>query len=393
MKLLIRIFALFICVLLFNSIKAIPDNFTQYTAVVCIPVADIRDQDPDTKMITPFVLPENSQDKPFFFADNKFQETQVLFGETVKVIDENEEWALVDTLEQKHYNSNNTLIPCQGWINKNAIIKKDSITKTNLTVTSLWAPIYCKNEQDEIKFNASIGTKLNGRQNKDGSWKILLPEGIGTVGDEHVQKIIKKNESVKDLRVDLVERAKLFITSPYNWGGSSAPAKFYPDPLPENMKHQAAGVDCSGLVYILFKSFGFICPRNSNDQYLFSTKIDSGSKMSPGDLIFFAKVGEDKKTPLRVTHVAIYAGKDEQNNTLIIESQGVSEPYVVRLIQTTKMARLGNKQIADIKTGDIFEWFDERNKITCLSYIYLGSFINSKQLKTMRKDFITPLLA
>jgi hypothetical protein len=53
------------------------------------------------------------------------------------------------------------------------------------------------------------------------------------------------------------------------------------------------------------------------------------------------------------------------------------------------MARLGNKQLSDIRTGDIFEWVDERNKTTCLSYIYLGSFINSKQLQEMRKDFLS----
>jgi hypothetical protein len=216
-----------------------------------------------------------------------------------------------------------------------------------------------------------------------------LPSGEGKIDNKHVQKIIKKTDSIKDLRVDLVERAKLFLGSPYNWGGTSAPAKFYPDPLPENMDHQVAGVDCSGLVYILFKSFGFLCPRNANDQYIFSSKIESGSKMKLGDLIFFAKVGEDKKTPIRVTHVAIYAGNDEQDNSLIIESQGTSETYGVRLSQTTKMARLGNKQLSDIRTGDIFEWVDERNKTTCLSYIYLGSFINSKQLQEMRKDFLS----
>lgn len=355
--------------------------------MVSVPVADIRLQNPETNEITAFILPEKSADKSVFFSDNKFQETQVLFGDILNIIKEAGDWAFVEIPKQKHFIDAQELVTCKGWINKNAITKQNLSQGTNLVVKSLWAPMSFKTDCGEEKFNVSFGTKLVGKKMSDGSWNIALNCGNCKISEEHVEKITRKMGSIKDLRVDLIERAKLFLTSPYIWGGASAPVKFYPDSMPENMLHQASGVDCSGLVYILFKSFGLICPRNSNDQYIFSEKIKSGKNLKPGDLVFFSKVGPDGKTPQRVSHVEIYAGNDLQENTLIIESQGVAEPFGVRLIETTKLARLGNKQLSEIKSGDVFEWTDERNKTINLSCISFGSFLTAQKIKFMRLLF------
>ena len=394
MKIQVKSMLLFAALMLFDianiSAAAVAPTEQSTTTQTCapqvvtvsVPIADIR-----TKNIA-FALPTNSENTSFFYADNPLQDSQVLFGDPLNVIKEDGDWALVEIPKQKQFNASNALIPCSGWINKNAITNKTFSQDTVLVVKSLWAPIFFKTEQGAAVFNVSLGTKLFGKKAADGSWNISLGGVDYKIGDEHVQKIIKKRDSIKDMRVDLVQRASLFLTSPYNWGGASAPLKFYPGPMTQNMLQQAAGVDCSGLVHILFKSLGLTCPRNSNDQYLFSNKIESGSSLTPGDLIFFAKVGEDGRTPLRVTHVAIYAGKDAKENSLIIESQGVIEPYGVRLATTASMARLGNKQLSDVKTGDVFQWTDERNKTTCLSAISFGTFFTSQKLEDMRSEFL-----
>lgn len=352
------------------------------------PVADIRIKNQELNTVSQFILPENSDDQSLFYADNKHQETQVLFGDKLSVAKEESDWVFVEILSQKSFNSLNQAVPCSGWINKKAITNKMFSQGSVLTVKTIWAPISFKTEQGEKIFNISIGTRLFGKKTIDGLWKITLDGVEYKIKDEHVQKITTKRDSIKDLRVDLIERAKLFLSSPYIWGGTSAPLKFYPGIKPENIKAQVAGVDCSGLVHILFKSLGLCCPRNSNDQYMFSDKIEYGKDLIPGDLIFFAKVNQDGKTPQRVTHVAIYAGNDEQNNTLIIESQGVATPYGVRMLKSTDLARLGNKQLSDIKTGDVFKWTDERNNVQCLSYISFGTFFTTQKLEDMRLEFL-----
>ncbi|KKQ33559.1 MAG: NLP/P60 protein [candidate division TM6 bacterium GW2011_GWF2_37_49] len=384
MKIPFKLMLLFAAAMLFNLFNANAAVLapTSQIVTVSVPVADIRTKN------TSFVLPLNSENTSFFYADNPLQDSQVLFGDSLNVIKEEGDWLFVEIPKQKQFTQSNTLISCSGWINKNAVTNKAFSQGTTLAVKSLWAPVSFTTEQGTAVFNVSLGTRLLGKKASDGSWNISLGGVNYKIGDGHVEKIIKKRDSIKDLRVDIVQRAGLFLTSPYNWGGASAPLKFYPGPMAQNMLQQAAGVDCSGLIHILFKSLGLICPRNSNDQYLFSEKIESGSSLNPGDLIFFAKVGEDCKTPLRVTHVAIYVGNDEQNNTLIIESQGVIEPYGVKLSKSANMARLGNKQLSEIKTGDVFQWTDERNKTTNLSYIIFGTFFTAQKLEDMRSEFL-----
>ncbi|MCH7548898.1 MAG: C40 family peptidase [Candidatus Krumholzibacteriota bacterium] len=87
---------------------------------------------------------------------------------------------------------------------------------------------------------------------------------------------------------DVVQRAEAFLGAPYRYGGTSV-----------------KGLDCSGLVYTVFRDFGIAVPRTSRDQSGFGTKIARGN-LQAGDLVFF-HTGRGS----RVTHVGIYAGRGE----------------------------------------------------------------------------------
>jgi len=64
-------------------------------------------------------------------------------------------------------------------------------------------------------------------------------------------------------------------------------------------------MDCSGLVFNVFKQFGIALPRTSLAQSSFGASVGRTS-LKPGDLVFF-KTGKGS----RVTHVGIYSGRGE----------------------------------------------------------------------------------
>ena len=74
---------------------------------------------------------------------------------------------------------------------------------------------------------------------------------------------------------------------PYTYGGST------PD----------TGFDCSGLVQWVFRRFGIILPRETQDQFLFGLSVDRDALL-PGDLVFFTT------GPQRASHVGIVIGPD-----------------------------------------------------------------------------------
>jgi probable lipoprotein NlpC len=88
----------------------------------------------------------------------------------------------------------------------------------------------------------------------------------------------------KKARGKIVDVALSFAGTPYAYGGADA-----------------AGFDCSGLVYRVFlQSVGAILPRTALEQYAFREPIDV-SKLQPGDLLFFNTTGP-------ISHVGIYEG-------------------------------------------------------------------------------------
>lgn len=83
----------------------------------------------------------------------------------------------------------------------------------------------------------------------------------------------------------LVEYAKGFVGTPYEYGGDS-PAAF----------------DCSGFTMYIMSSFGVDLPHSASRQSNCGTKISS-DELIPGDLVFFATYGGRS-----ITHVGLYIG-------------------------------------------------------------------------------------
>ena len=113
----------------------------------------------------------------------------------------------------------------------------------------------------------------------------------GWVPSEDVRDLDEWAGSVKATGESLVATAKRFLGTPYMWGGNTA--KYF---------------DCSGLVKLVYMMNGIVLPRNAREQIRCGEAVPYDfSKMQPGDLIFYGRMGSDGK-PASVAHVAMYIG-------------------------------------------------------------------------------------
>ncbi|GAB2873576.1 transglycosylase SLT domain-containing protein [Nocardioides pacificus] len=85
---------------------------------------------------------------------------------------------------------------------------------------------------------------------------------------------------------EVVAEAKKYLGVPYVWGGTD------PD----------KGLDCSGLVQLVYRNLGHDLPRVSYQQATAGTAVSSLAQAKPGDILAF-------KSP--VNHVAIYLGNNQ----------------------------------------------------------------------------------
>ncbi|SHN24828.1 NlpC/P60 family protein [Cyclobacterium lianum] len=106
----------------------------------------------------------------------------------------------------------------------------------------------------------------------------------------------------------VVDTAKSFQGTPYRYGGSSR-----------------AGMDCSALVYLSFRSVGVTLPRVSADQSRIGKRV-SRRKLKKGDVVFFA-TGKRRR---RVTHAGIVTEKRPGRTYFIHASTslGVTEDHI-----------------------------------------------------------------
>ena len=169
---------------------------------------------------------------------------QLLFGEGYSVVEEEEKWVSIAS-EIDDY---------RGWIDR-----KHHVWPINHKVSSI-PVVNSSGSLDEIDGNAAIllspGSRLPGACNGQ----------LGLDG-----KIFNINAEIGRLeRRELKRIAYQFLNTPYLWGGRSI-----------------WGIDCSGLMQVLFTLIGIDLPRDASQQIHCGEHVDLKDSLE-GDLAFFS---------------------------------------------------------------------------------------------------------
>lgn len=172
--------------------------------------------------------------------------TQVLYGETVRVLGSRAGWTHIavpdqpSPLDKRGY---------PGWVRSWQL---GAATESPLVVTTRTAKLP---NGKELGFGSDVPSGL-------------LPASA--------------TRPLPHTRADLVKTAEQFLGLRYLWGGVSP-----------------WGYDCSGLTWAVYRAHGITIPRDADAQFAAGTPV-ALAKMQPGDLLFY-------EHPV-VGHVAIYAG-------------------------------------------------------------------------------------
>ncbi len=179
--------------------------------------------------------------------------SQLLFGETFDIIEKKNDWIKVRNT-QDHY---------LGWVTTNQVsmISESTfkeITKTPLIVcTQNFARVNCLN--DNSFFTISAGSNFPGLHNKEFN----IEKRRFFYFDEF--------EDTTNVSRELLPKfAKMFLDTTYLWGGRSC-----------------FGIDCSGLMQVVFKMAGISIHRDASAQAANGMSIDLLVEAQPGDLLFF----------------------------------------------------------------------------------------------------------
>lgn len=166
--------------------------------------------------------------------------TQLLEGERLHLLQQDGEWLFVEALLQPCYTTH--WHPYRGWIHQ-----------SEAKEVADFPPLH------------SVG---------------ISPERFGCFSAKQTRKL-----PISFNREQLVADAQTLLGYPYRWGGL-----------------QGTGLDCSGLVHLLYRAQGIPLPRDAHDQWRVCCSLDK-SELLPGDLIFFSK--NERKT-----HVVIYLDRE-----------------------------------------------------------------------------------
>lgn len=287
------------------------------TFIINVPIADLRKK--------PISAVKSVYKDPL-------QESQLLFGEGIRYIREEGEWAYIEALEQLKYSNERGWIGYPGWVLKSEIVESKIFKDDHrLTVAKPWVNLY--HEPDlcaPTLLSVQMGTRLEFIEEEADWFIVRLPdERKAAIQRSSVVALNGPISLQERVRSTILERGYCLLGQPYYWGGRS----FYRADWP----HKGTSCDCSGLVNLLYRVEGIDIPRDAHDQFLICEKREF-HQLQPADLIFLA----DKEKPGRMEHVMLYAGGDHLLDTNMADS---------KVVTVTAKQRLG-VSFSQLKWGD-----------------------------------------
>lgn len=219
--------------------------------------------------------------------------TQSLLGTPIKLIDQKENWYLIQTPDKYI-----------AWLDEGGFVQVDEngykewISSPKAIYTQDFGFSYEQPDIESQKISDLVaGNMLQSIGIEEGFIKIKYPDGrIAFVPEEELMNYDSWLASRTPSANNILATAQEYLGRPYLWGGTSG-----------------KGMDCSGFTKTVFYLNGVQLARDASQQVRSGNLIETDNNLTnlvPGDLLFFGrKATEEQKE--RITHVGIYMGKGE----------------------------------------------------------------------------------
>lgn len=279
--------------------------------------------------------------KPDYESGN---ESQALMGTVVEITASDRYWRRVNVPDYKNV-----------WTNEAALAPMTEEQKDAYIAAPKWiciaeySHIYSapdRNAERICDFTMGNIVRKAATDHPVSGWtKVLTASGkSGWVPQADLRDLDEWARSCKASQTSVVVTAKLFLGTPYMWGGNT-------------IKH----FDCSGFTKFVYMMNGIVLPRNAREQIYCGDPVPYDfSKMLPGDLIFYGRMGADGK-PVSVTHVSMYIGDGRiihSSQKIKINSVRKGEPDYYERQPIAVRRILGNEDCGKgIRTAASAPWY------------------------------------
>jgi cell wall-associated NlpC family hydrolase len=254
-------------------------------------------------------------------AHDPLQETQLLYGERVLLKKRQEGWSYVEAAEQAEFTHAERWQGYPGWVPDAALVPWEPLQEPTIMVTDAWAPTWLDPHLlSPSPWKFPMGTKLRATDMGGQLWRIELLDGRRAWMRYASARSLRQLAGLSSLekRLTVLHSAQQLVGGAYYWGGRS--------PGPARADVPVAGVDCSGLVNLAFRTAGVDIPRDAHEQFLRAQPV---AVPQPADLVFLS----ERDHPTRIVHVMLYVGDGD-----VIEGPGTGQT-VRRIALTKRLAR------------------------------------------------------